>query len=757
MNTLIRILARHLPILLTLALVLPSIARSQDPFLTNDLGVGDPDNATNANGENGRTQSLGSRFDPKEKSAVVLSLRSNPPRTLPELARAIQLMARIRRWDEVGYWLDEAVKLGLNEANATQMVQAAGTQTFLQLISPGVTLSDSRKANAKKILDLASAAINNPKKLYDSVASLRSKNKSERIQAHRHLESAGNRGVSALINHVLSEGSAVPNPTMCESFLLMGKPAFSAWKEAMTSPHADARANLALLAARSGESSFATELCVAAIDQQIDKGVREELAKVAADRDKSIPESKVVYRHAIDHMQKSLRAFQKIRWMDEPDAYMTWQLSADGRSVMEKPARLADLDWVRTVQFANAAMQCGEFADSSSGLAVAILAENALRSSPDAASTMTLANVAPRLPGSILDSYEFACLVWDGAESSNLASGQLIAVRNLERWATSTTIPNAVRERLAHACGSGFASVRYAAAQAMLGTMYTQAGDGTIHLTDVHFDGRNRLERVLSEMRLLEASPLALVVGGAADLRTHIRSLLESFGFRVLETASASQTMSVLRDGQPIEAVFVVSHVLEMNLGDLTQRVRANPATATCPIAMLAASLSRGEHEIAGADTRVVMGSVPPEQADFADILRRMRVVTQSPLMDATNRNVWRELSSAYWVDRQSKFVSAQPRSLYAPVVDTPVSQLQLIQLAIDNSRSLPQREQASQNFVQSVKQFGVMISSETVKAQYDEYNKRGPDELDLRNLLGRILDAIEAAQGDRPWAEVAP
>ena len=90
-------------------------------------------------------------------------------------------------------------------------------------------------------------------------------------------------------------------------------------------------------------------------------------------------------------------------------------------------------------------------------------------------------------------------------------------------------------------------------------------------------------------------------------------------------------------------------------------------------------------------------------------------------------------------------------------MADTPVAQLNLIRSAIDNSKPVPQREQASQNFVQSVKQFGVLLSSETVKAQYDEYNKRGPDDLELRHRLGRILDAIEAAQGDRPWTEVAP
>jgi hypothetical protein len=183
----------------------------------------------------------------------------------------------------------------------------------------------------------------------------------------------------------------------------------------------------------------------------------------------------------------------------------------------------------------------------------------------------------------------------------------------------------------------------------------------------------------------------------------------------------------------------------------------ANPSTASCPIAILAESLSRGEHEILGEDPRVVMGSVPPEQAGMADVLRRMAIVRQSPVVDSATRNTWRDLSFAYWKDRQNQSGSTLPKSVSTIAADTPVSQLNLIRLSIDDIKPMPQREQASQNFVQSVKQFGVLLSSETVKALYDEYNKRGPDDLELRNRLGRILDTIEAAQGDRPWTEVAP
>ena len=753
MKTPIRTFAGHLPILLGFVFCWSETGVAQDIFAGDGL---DADIAAVPAQKTDATIQ-GYRPDPNERSAVVLSFRSNPPKTAKELARAIQLMARIRRWDEVGHWLDEAVKLGLNESNAEQMVRTAGTQTFLQLIGLESNLSELRRTNAKKILDLSTAAANNPKKLKDSVLSLQSNNKSERILAYKYLESAGSRGVAALINHMLAENSAAPNATMSEAFSLLGKPAFAAWLAAMGTPDKDARGRLALLAASSGEPALSTQLCVVAIDPKTDVSVRDELAKVAANRKKSIPSSESVYRHAMEQMQKSLAAYQKVRWMDEPDAFTVWQLSADGRMVSERPARMADLDWTRTVQFASAVLQCSEFTESSSGLAVAILAENACRSAPEQARALTLANVVSNLPTSLADSYEFGCLVWDSAQSSNLSSAQLVAVQNLTRWAAPTTTPNSVRERLASACKSGFGAVRYAAAQGLLSTMYSASEDGVSKLEEVPFDGRNRLERVLAEMRMLDGGPLALVVGGAADLRSHTGTMLEAFGYRILESSSATQTMSFLREGQPIEAVFVVSPVLEMKLGDLAQRIRANPPTATCPIAILAASLSRGEHEILDDDPRVVMGNVPPEQAGMADILRRMAIVTQSPTMDSDHRNTWRDVSLAYYRDRQNKFVSTQPKASPTIVADTPVAQLNLIRSAIDNSKPVPQREQASQNFVQSVKQFGVLLSSETVKAQYDEYNKRGPDDLELRHRLGRILDAIEAAQGDRPWTEVAP
>jgi CheY-like chemotaxis protein len=299
--------------------------------------------------------------------------------------------------------------------------------------------------------------------------------------------------------------------------------------------------------------------------------------------------------------------------------------------------------------------------------------------------------------------------------------------------------------------------VRYAAAQALVGAMVVANEDGSSKLVDIHFDGRNRLEKVLAEMRLLEDKPLVLVVGGNPDLRTHLSTLLETFSYRVVESASASQVMGELRRGQPIEGVVIVDRVLEMDLGQMIQRIRSAPSASHCPIALLASSLSNGEHSIAGSDPKVVLGSVPPEESGFVDILRRMKVVTQSPTIDSTHRIQWRELANDYWANQQGQFVSTTPRSSFSATVESPAGQSHLIEIVLDKTKPLPQREQASQIFVQSVKQFGLLISSETANAQYHEYNERGPDEIELRVVLGRVLDALEAAKGIRTWAEVAP
>jgi hypothetical protein len=81
-------------------------------------------------------------------------------------------------------------------------------------------------------------------------------------------------------------------------------------------------------------------------------------------------------------------------------------------------------------------------------------------------------------------------------------------------------------------------------------------------------------------------------------------------------------------------------------------------------------------------------------------------------------------------------------------LADTQEEQNNLLRVAADASQTPRQREQASQIFVQSIRRFGLLISSDTLNGQYDVYNSRGETEPVTRLVMGQILDAIDEVYG---------
>lgn len=730
---------------------------AQDPFGDDSAEIApfaDGDGQPNTAGQAENTTDSSGSAPAGETNVVVRSLRTRPPKSYDDLAKAVQLMSRIRRWDEVQYWLDAIMKKGINESSAREMVESVGSQAFLSLLRPDVDITEKQREGVRGLLELARASSRDPEKLSTAVKALRSNLKSTRIQGFRDLQNAGHRGIAALLESLLSEQADAPNSTMSEAFMLLGEPAYAAWKAALATPDGAGRGRLVLLAAGIGESSLMIELCAAAHDDELPAEVRKELIRIASSHGKTIPSAERVHRHAIDAMQKALSDFQKFRWSDEADSYFTWQLTSDAKTLLEVPARTADLHWQQAVSLARSALRVGRKIDLFSAAAFAVLLEDSNRIGSD---VWTPEMLFKSIPSEFQNSDGFACLVWDASVTEKFSAAQLLAVQNLSRWVSKDAVPGPVRERLVQALSSGFASVRYQAAAALAQSLYSSSQDQQPELHDKSFGGRSTLERILSEMRQLDSKPLILLVGGSSSLRTHVSTLLQQFSNRVYEASSASQTLGAIKQGLPIESVFVVDRVLEMTLGELVQRIRANPSTSAVPIAVLADSLSNGDHQILGEDIRLVVGSVPPSVAGLADILRRMTIVDQAPRIDSVSRLAWKQLADGYFADMLTLQVSKSPAPKFIPWAETPVAQRYLVSIVLDKSLPLPEREQASQIFVQSVKQFGLLLSSETENAQYDEYNLRGLEETDLRVLLGRVLDAIEAAKGKRTWAEVAP
>lgn len=750
-------------------------ANAQDPFDDSSKSPSTQPTATqNANQ---------SSIDSNESSAVVRSLRANPPTTPKEIGQAIGLMTRIRRWDETGRWLDQLAKLDVDGATAVEVLRAAGPRSWAAIESNAREFKPPQLQSIEKLRKLADDEIHSPARLQSQVARLTSPSQPERLAGFDAIRSAGDSGIAAMLDFVMRPNGLNPTISMIEAFSLLGPNAVSAWQAAMTSPHNEVRERLIQLVCDAPMPSMGPELLAALHDPTISESSKESIRKSLAKRGKDAPDAKQTYEYAISVVEKNLDQYQRLEALNDPATRNIWVLGQDGRSVEVQVGNPADQSIGRSSQAAILALRTEPSVDLVSARALAAYLENQAREGvSDLSKSIMFQSL---LPESIRDSHEFACLIWDAASKERLPSAQSLAVANLARW-QGALMPTSVRERLSAATKSGHPSVRYPAAIALMNSLIEQRNlipvskvdadaaqtaqdpqastsnspakvsvsaasnrvsspeSAELGFPDGGFQGASRVDLVAREMQQLMADPVVMIIGASPSLRSHTHDLVNLMGLRYWEASSVEDVFSALRGAVPIEAIFIVDHLRDLDLGQLIQRVRSNPSTSTVPIALLAENLSKGEHMVAGADHGVVVGSVPPTVEGLGDILSRMNQVIAPPRATPEDRIVWKNNAVNYLKIAFPDLGTLDGPGVSIRLADSQEEQNNLLRMAADASQTPKAREQASQIFVQSIRRFGLLISTDTLNAQYHVYNNRGETEPVTRLVMGQILDAID-------------
>ncbi len=693
-------------------------AFSQDPFaedafpetpVVEEETLFTPPPPTTASGDNSAA------VDVFERHAVVRSLQANPPKTPAELARAVQLMARIKRWDEVTRWLNAIEKSGLTDRTAYQMVDQVGVETFQNLDSPLVDLPPPQKEIARRVVELSNKYRLNPALITGSVLALQGSDSSAWKPAFKTIQSTGYPGIEAFFNALTQEGAPKPNPAMCEALRRLGEPARDAWRVAIRSPHRDVRERLTTLAVGTRDLANTHDL---------------EAGKI--------------------RLQEGLRSFVRNRFADDEQTGVRWELGPDGRTLSMRECRPAEVLWERVMTDAENTFRASREEPTSSPLAAAVLLQGnrwSQRNEQGELQTDFPSDVA-----TLWSRTDFLCKVLDEADRYDLATGQFLAIQTLGE--PTQPMPVEVRSRLVRGLDSGHRVVRYGAASALMKAILFEKEQG---LSTGSFQGRSRLDRVISEMARIVPNRQGMVVGGSGSLRTHLRMLLEEYGYVCEEFSNGGTFVARCKEGAPIDEIYVVDRVIDMDLGDLLQRVRGTPSASKAPIGLLADSLSSRELPFFEADPRLVLGSLPPEAAGLEPTLRQMHWLAQTAPRSLEDQILWKEEALQFLEKERLPTTAPSRNALAASLPQSPAGQRELVHRALDTYLSMPEREQGSQLFVQSVRQFGLQISSETADGLYDVYNDRAKKEPELRELLGRILDAIEANRGEREWSSVRP
>lgn len=731
----------------------------QDPF--GDPGFGTTPTITQAANPSSR-----SALDPNETNAVVRSLRANPPTTPKELGKALDWMTRIRRWDEAGAWLDEIAKLPLDGPSAIEILQSAGARAIGAIESNPKSFRPEHQQTIAKLRQLADQEIHSPANLQRHVIRLTSPEQAERLRGYDGLRAAGDSGIAAILNAVMRPNGLTPTPSMVEAFSRLGPQTTRAWQAAMTTQNTDSRERLIRLVNRSPQADMGPELLAALYDPSVSEATRQGISDSLIARGKSIPNAKQSYEYAATILNRSLDQYRQLTKLNDVRTQTTWALGEDSASVKPANANAAEQALTRASQAAITTLRSESSAEAVSAKAIVAIME---KLSHEGTRELTASEHFQSLvPSTLRDSHEFACLIWDAAEQESLRGAKALAVTNLARW-QGKLMPPPVRERLVQAANSGDPQVRYPAAIALMNSLLDQRQLRTVS-TDSNqerttltssiapanaarsepagFQGSSRVDFVGREMQRLMADPMVMIVGASPSLRSHMHQLVEQMGFRYVEASSVDDVFNTLRNATPVEAIFILDHLRDLDLGQLVQRIRINPSTSTVPIALLADSLSSLEHSVANSDPGVIVGSVPPSIDSFGDIVHRMDDVLGYPRTTAADRVGWKENAANYFRQRFPQEEISDGSGVSIRLADTQAEQQNLLRIASDAQEPAKRREQASQIFVQSVQRFGLLISTDMINGQYDVYNTRGETEPVTRIVVGRVLDAIDAEYG---------
>jgi hypothetical protein len=89
--------------------------------------------------------------------------------------------------------------------------------------------------------------------------------------------------------------------------------------------------------------------------------------------------------------------------------------------------------------------------------------------------------------------------------------------------------------------------------------------------------------------------------------------------------------------------------------------------------------------------------------------------------------------------------VLTQPAARVLGILGTPKSQTALVDFASQNTRPLASRQAAAAAFDSAVKTRGLNLTQAQIKTQYDRYNASATLDTPTQQVLGAILDSIEA------------
>ena len=312
---------------------------------------------------------------------------------------------------------------------------------------------------------------------------------------------------------------------------------------------------------------------------------------------------------------------------------------------------------------------------------------------------------------------------------------------------------------LTHAILSGERSVQFAALDAIAQLDPKQAFPGSSHAVTlaVFLAGGS-------------GQPAALVGNHRLDVAQTYAATVASSGLRGEAAQTGRELFQIATTNSDIEIILISDNITSPGFDSLIQQLRNDWRTSRVPIALLyddarrsqRAMLRLGRNNV----TAIPFTSTPSLIGSSVDqMVKQVSTFRQDHLQRSRQANVAIRWIAKIAKDRQSypffnlgRHQEKIQQLIYQPGFLTPVSEIlsniatpdaqrQLLNFANENGLPIEQREQAVTAFQAAVKRAGILLTTDEILMQYNRYNASQAQPKETQQLLGSVLDIIEAGK----------
>ncbi|MCA9258732.1 MAG: hypothetical protein KDA61_06015 [Planctomycetales bacterium] len=310
---------------------------------------------------------------------------------------------------------------------------------------------------------------------------------------------------------------------------------------------------------------------------------------------------------------------------------------------------------------------------------------------------------------------------------------------------------------LAQALNHPSRTVQFAALESIMALQPKHSFAGASYVVDALW----RFAAGAGRPTALTASPLA---SRASNWAGHLRTL----GFDAQHAASGRTLLQLISQTEihsRLEMIVVDSQIARPEIREIIFQIRNFAPTRRTPIVVLA-DLDRLEEmqELASRHEAVLATPRISDADGLRSAVDRISALSDVPTVapEARQKQAVRAIE---WLaglsrtenpyDEWRRSGGLASRSLHMPALSaaslellaglgTADSQLALVEFASNPAREVDERQRAGKAFATSVDQYGLLLSRDQARRQYDRYNASESDGAAIQAILSGILDVIE-------------